>query len=224
MQTRYIKNQNAISEIEQQTLSKKNVAIVGCGGLGQYTASLLARLGICRLTIIDFDVFDETNLNRQQFATVDNIGKYKVSETQGILHLINPDVVITPHITRFTEENGASLLSGHDLVIDALDSIPDRLLLQKVCKDIGIILISAAVGGWYGQLMVIRPGDDTLREVYKNIDSGDIVSELGCPAFLPSLMASLQVAEAVKYLLSKGNLAEKKVLYIDLSTLLFERY
>ena len=220
---RYLKNKYTINEDEQTMLSQKGVAIIGCGGLGQYIASQLCRVGIGWLTIVDHDVFEESNLNRQLFSNVENIGKPKAIEAENQLKLINPDVKIKVFQERFTSDFPRANLESHELVIDALDSAIDRLTLQQVCKEINLPLISAAIAGWYGQITLIRPGDDTLNLIYKENGGTGMEKILGNPAFTPALTASLQVTEAVKYLLKKPTLKSREVLYIDLFDMLFTK-
>jgi len=221
---RYTKNFKTISESEQSLLSQKKATIIGCGGLGQYIASQLCRIGIGALNIIDHDVFDETNLNRQLYCHTENIGKSKVLETEKQLKLINPEVSITTFQERFCVENSHAALNDCDIAIDALDSIKDRLILQSACKEHDIPLVSAAIGGWYGQLLIILPGEDTLSKIYTNPEQKGIETELGNPAFTPALVASLQVCEAIKLLLNKSSFRKGEVLYIDLLNHVFEKY
>ena len=222
MQKRYLKNYKTISEEEQTILFRKKISIVGCGGLGQYIASQLCRIGIGALNIIDDDIFDETNLNRQQYCHTQNIGKAKIFETEKQLKLINPDTKITAYKIRFTSENAYDLLANSDLVIDALDSVKDRLILQEACNRLNLPIISGAIGGWYGQLTLVMPGDNTLSQIYTDSEQKGVETELGNPAFTPALMASLQVSESVKFLLNKTTLSNKKILYIDLLNLDFD--
>ena len=224
MQNRYLRNKETISAVEQDILARKSVIIIGCGGLGQYVASELCRVGILHITLIDDGDFDETNLNRQLYCTTQNINKPKVGETAKHLTDINPEINITPIYDKLSEENAVDYIKNHDLVIDALDNIKDRLILEKACKECNIILISAAIGGWYGQLAVVRPGDDTLSKIYKDSGKELIDKVLGNPAFTPAILASLQVSEALKILLKKPALPSKNVLYVDLLNLEFKIY
>ena len=219
---RYEKNFNTISKAEQKLLADKKIAIIGCGGLGQYIASLLCRIGVGFLTIIDDDSFDETNLNRQLYCHTENIGKSKVQETKKQLNKINPLVTINAIPDKLTQQTGYKYIKEHDLAIDALDSAKDRIVLQDICEETNTVLISAAIGGWYGQLTIIKPGDKTLSKIYPDSEQKGIELELGNPAFTPALLASLQASEAVKYLLSKNTLSSSQILYIDLLNLDFE--
>ena len=221
---RYTKNHNAITEEEQLLLSKKTITVIGCGGLGGHIVSQLARIGVGHLRIVEFDTFDATNLNRQIFCHTENIGFSKIIETEKQLKLINPDIQITSFPVRFTEENSSEVLKDSDIAIDALDSVASRLILQKACKNQNIPLVSAAIGGWYGQLTIIYPGDDTLDKIYKDPKQKGIETELGNPAFTPALLATLQVTETVKILLGKSNFPANKVLIIDLLNLDFKYY
>jgi molybdopterin/thiamine biosynthesis adenylyltransferase len=224
MKQRYLKNFQTLSQTEQDLLLTKKISIVGCGGLGQYIAMLFCRVGIHSLSIIDHDVFDETNLNRQLFCNVKNIGKFKVLETKEQLHLVNPEVLISAYQERFSDDNATKFLNTADVVIDALDNIKDRLLLQKYCKELNLPLITAAIGGWYGHLAVIQPGDDTLSRIYPDPEKRGVETILGNPAFTPCVVASMQVCETIKLLLGKSNLDKGGVLYIDLLNNVFETY
>ena len=145
-------------------------------------------------------------------------------ETEKQLRLINPDVSIKSHQERFSKEIAHSFLNDSDIVLDALDSIKDRLILQKACKELNLPLVSAAIGGWYGQLTVIKSGDDTLDKIYPDPEKKGVETLLGNPAFTPCLVASLQVCETVKFLLGKSNLKKGEILYVDLLNNIFEMY
>jgi molybdopterin/thiamine biosynthesis adenylyltransferase len=213
---RYSRNINAISIDEQTSLFEKSVAIIGCGGLGQQVASQLCRMGVGRLVIVDFDKFEESNLNRQIFSHSLNIGESKVSETKEALNLINPNVIIYEFVEKFQQENSEKILKNIDIVVDALDNISDRLLLNDICREMDIPLVTAAIGGWYGHVAVIRPGEETMSKIFSNPAVIGIETELGNPAFIPSIIASIQVSEVIKYLTVKPTIPEGKVLYVDL--------
>ena len=108
------------------------------------------------------------------------------------------------------------ILQGHDIIIDALDDITTRKRVQKVAKDLEIPLIHGAIAGWYGQVCTIMPGDDLLDRLYRTDKSQGEEERLGNPSFTPALVASIEVSEAIKVLLSKGVILRKEVIYIDL--------
>ena len=213
---RYLKNYAAISVTEQSQLANRHVLIVGCGGLGGYLLEYLGRLGVGHITIVDGDVFDETNLNRQLLSSQMNLGKPKVLAAKHRMLAINPLVHLETVQENLTEENATSLVKNHDIVLDVLDNIPDRLLLQRTCKEVGLPLVHGALAGWYGQVCVIQPGEDLLDLIYGNydIEQGEEL-ETGSLSFTAGLVASVQAGEAVKLLLGKPTL-NRELLAVDL--------
>jgi molybdopterin/thiamine biosynthesis adenylyltransferase len=218
LEHRYDRNKSLISKEDQALLSGKTVAVIGAGGLGGYLAELTARLGVGRLILVDGDVFEESNLNRQRFSNEDNLGKPKAYEAKKELERVNSQVEVVAVYDRISAENGRDLLDGADLVLDGVDNARTRLILQDVCHQLNIPLVHGAIGGWYGQVSVVMPGDDTLSTIYSDPDAKGVEKELGNPSFTPALVASYQVAEALKLLLGKGENLRKKILYIDTLT------
>jgi molybdopterin/thiamine biosynthesis adenylyltransferase len=213
---RYIRNMNMLSKEENEKLKDFKVCVVGCGGLGGYIIEMLGRLGIGHITAVDGDVFDETNLNRQVLSDVENLGKSKAMIAQRRMKLVNPLIEIVPIDNRITEENAEKILCGHHLIIDAIDNIYIRFLLQDTASKLNIPMIHGAIAGWYGQVATIFPGDKTLEKIYPQKDVKGLENEIGNPSFTPALIASIQVSEALKILLNKGEILRHKLLYIDL--------
>lgn len=218
---RYQKNFEALKLEEQQLLQAARVAIVGCGGLGGYFAEEFARLGVGHLILIDADRLEETNLNRQLFALENNLGKLKIEAARERLAQVNSALQITTHNQRLTEQTGKSLLSGVDLVCDALDNAQSRVELERVCHDLDIPLVLAAIGGWQGLTALSYPGDRIAEKIYgqqpKPIDQSQ-----GNPAFSPATIASIAVAESVKILTGRPVSLRHRILYIDLLKMEFE--
>lgn len=214
---RYQRNQNMISTAEQLLLFRSRIAVIGCGGLGGYIIEELARLGVSRIVAIDPDVFEEHNLNRQLLATTRNLGQAKAEAALDRVNDINPAVTVTPVKEAFCRANGRELLNGVTLVVDALDCISCRLELAETCTEMIIPLVHGAIGGWYGHVATQLPGDTTVQSIYRNwVQGKGIEKELGNPAFTPAVVASLQVAEACKIVLGKGELLRRRKLSIDL--------
>jgi len=207
-----------LSENDMDKLSKSKVCVVGCGGLGGYIIEMLARIGVGHITAIDGDVFDETNLNRQLLSNINNIGFNKAHEAKKRIEIVNPDVVINSVDVMIDDSNAHILLKGHDVIVDALDNISTRKILQKYSAELKIPVVHGAIAGFFGQVTTIYPGDNTLDLLYSgdvNFNKG-VEKELGNPAFTPALVASIEVAEVIKVLLNKGKPLRKKVLFIDL--------
>lgn len=212
---RYIRNFKTITPEQQERLKKAQVFIAGCGGLGCYVVEMLARLGIGHLTIADFQTFEQTNLNRQIFSTIKNLGCPKVLEAKERIKIVNPEVKVTTVFELLEEKNIKDFTREHEVVVDALDNFDTRLLLEKACEELNLPLVHGAVAGWYGQVTTVFPGDRTLSFIYKLKKIG-IEKELGVPSFIPAVVAGIQVAETVKILLNKKPLLQKTILYIDL--------
>ena len=219
---RYVKNTNAFSREEVEAIHAKSVCVVGCGGLGGYVAMSLARFGVGKLSLIDGDVFDPSNLNRQLFCTEANLGKSKAQEAKLALSLVNSSVEIEAYMELLVEDNCRRLLSGHDAVVDCLDSIPSRLVLEDGCASADIPLIHGAIGGFYGQVSCVFPGDGTLHTLYAGSESRPQDNPAGNPPFTPQMVAAIQCSETLKLLAGKSGLLRKKLLLIDLLRNVFQ--
>lgn len=214
---RYQRNRRAMSVADQLVLFRSRVAVIGCGGLGGYIIEELARLGVGMLTVVDPDIFEEHNLNRQLLSTVANLGTPKVQAAAGRIKDINPAVAATPHQCRFTAENGATLLAGCSIAVDALDSIPARRALAEVCREQGVALVHGSIAGWYGHVTTLLPGSGHTPGMFLNTASPKgIEQQQGNPSFTPALVASLEAAEVCKLLLGKGTALNGRALIIDL--------
>ena len=219
MDERYERNIGALSADEQELLKTKRAAIIGCGGLGGYAAEFLVRIGLGHITVIDGDLYAASNLNRQLNALETNLGKSKAEETAKRLLAIRSDLPVEAIHTFLTDENALELLKGHDVIIDALDNVKTRLLLEKAAGALGIPLVHGAVREWSAQVCVVFPGDATLSMLYQ---SGKEFEQPSVPSFAPAFCASIQASEAVKALLNRDTLLRKKLLTADLRDLSFE--
>ena len=123
---RYIRNLNALSEAECLLLQEKHVCVVGCGGLGGYVISALVRIGVGRITIVDSDSFEESNLNRQIFSQEDNLGQPKVKVIADKVKKINSEVKVKPLQVKLEEANASEIIAGVDCVVDCLDNFGAR--------------------------------------------------------------------------------------------------
>ena len=213
---RYSRNMKTLSMEENNSLKNFRVCVIGCGGLGGYIIEELGRLGIGYITAVDGDVFDESNLNRQLLSSMENLGCSKVLAAEERMRKVNPLIKVVPIYKRLDMENGLDIINGHDVVIDALDNIESRLALEKLAEEAGIPIVHGAIAGWFGQVTTVFPGDRTLSLLYPQNQNHGIERELGNPSFTPALVASIQVAEAVKILIKRGDTLKKKLLIINL--------
>ncbi|PLX96424.1 MAG: thiamine biosynthesis protein ThiF [Desulfuromonas sp.] len=214
---RYQRNRSMISCREQLCLFTSHVAVVGCGGLGGFVVEELARVGIGHITVIDPDVFEEHNLNRQLFSSIADLGRDKVAVAAQRITQVNPAVVITPVVKAFKHSNGLGLLAGAQVVVDALDCITTRLELAQVCRALEVPLVHGAIAGWYGHVTTQMPEDHSLESLYHHpgADKG-IERKLGNPSFTPAVIASLQVSEVIKVLLDRGSPLSRRLMMVDL--------
>ena len=123
---------------EQERLRRSRVAICGLGGVGGYEAILCARMGIGSVTGVDFDSFEVSNINRQMLATRDTIDRPKADAMEEALKSINPGMEVNSHQTQVDEDNVADLLSGHDVVLEAVDDMPTRVIIHRTARELGI--------------------------------------------------------------------------------------
>lgn len=212
---RYSRNMNMLSEEENKKLKEFTVAVVGCGGLGGYVIEMLARLGIGHLICIDGDTFDQSNWNRQMLSNEQNLNQYKAEAAATRVFQINSDVQTSSYIV-YLDKSKADILESCDVIVDAVDNIDTKLMLESLAELYNKPLVYGAIAGWYGQLCSILPGDQILKSVYRSKKS--IEKNLGNPSFTPATVASMQVAEVLKLLLNKGELLRHKMLFIDLLT------
>ena len=216
VERRYLRNLSMLSEAEMEKLAGCRVAVVGCGGLGGYVVELLGRLGVGHLTAVDGDCIEETNLNRQLLADDETLGQNKAEAARDRMFKVNRLVTVTPVAREITGENGLQLLAGHQVIVDAVDSIATRLLLQELAARLGVPLVHGAIAGWYGQVTTVFPEDRSLDAIYAGGAASVIERDLGNPSFTPALVASIQASEVVKLLLGRGEVLRRRVLYIDL--------
>jgi molybdopterin/thiamine biosynthesis adenylyltransferase len=217
--SRYLRNMGTIGLDGQIKLLQSAVAVVGAGGLGSTVIELLARQGIGQLIIIDNDRFTEQNLNRQIMSTEGNLGKYKVTFAAERVKDINSATTVTVFRERLTNENAQSLLTGARVVVDGLDNLPSRLVVEQACRRLAIPYVYASIGGFNGQLMTIFPEDVGLSSLYGS--SSDAVPEqgiearVGNPPATAAMIAALQVQEVVKIITGVGTPIRNQILLVD---------
>ncbi|MBW1817358.1 MAG: ThiF family adenylyltransferase [Deltaproteobacteria bacterium] len=220
---RYIRNRDIIPPEAQLKLAESRVGVVGAGGLGGHVILLLARMGIGTLVVLDHDVFDESNLNRQALSSIDVMGRPKVDAAVSAVAAVNPGVEVIPHVAKLTPDNAGEILKGSHVAVDALDNVADRFVLEDCTKGLGIPLVHGALAGFEGQLMTIFPEDEGLILLYGSREptldrASSPEAVLGVPTITPAVVASLEAMEVVKILLNRGNIFRNKLVHVDLET------
>jgi len=222
---RYVRNMKTFSPQDQVALLKAQVSIVGLGGLGGTVVEILARLGIGTLNVIDGDTFEESNLNRQFLSTPRMMAKSKADAAERRIKEINPSITVKQHSQFLDQNNGLDLLSRPDVIVDCLDNLKTRFVLERLCRQIGSPLVSAAVAGSTGHVTTIYPQDQGLKLIYgdpaKTPPHGAEAS-LGTVPYSVTFLAALECAEIVKIIQHKGSLLRNKLLVADLNDGVFD--
>ena len=197
----------------QEKLKKARVFIAGAGGLGSSSATYLAAAGVGTLRIVDHDKVELSNLNRQVLHWPEDIGQKKVSSAKGKLKRLNPQVKIEAVEEKITEANVSKLVDGYDLIVDAMDNLPTRYLLNKVAIEKNIPFFHGAVYGFEGRALTVIPGQTAcLRCVYR----GDIPEEkFPVIGVTPAVIGCIQATEVIKYLVGIGQLLANRLLVYD---------
>ena len=220
---RYLRNLESLSLAEQLTLARSRVALIGAGGLGGQAILTLARLGIGEMVVVDPDIFDDSNLNRQALCTVDQLGRSKARAAADTVQAVNPGVDLEAHQTRFDAATGPALLAGVQVVVDCLDSVEDRFTLEQTAKALGIPLVHAAIDGLLAQMMSIYPEDPGLVQLYGR-ERKTPASPLGNPVFAPAVVSVLQALEVMKILLGRGTIIRNSLLSLELESCRLEHF
>jgi len=218
MNTRYERNIPALTEEECRILQSKHVLVVGCGGLGGHIIDMLSRIGVGALRVVDGDVFEETNLNRQLLSQVPLLGKEKAAAAADHVRRINPDVAVESVAEFMTAENADRLVSNCHIVLDALDNIPSRRILAAACEKANIPYVYGAIQGWVSQAAVSMPGDKLMDKLFPD---EVLIRDKSVLSFTPTLCASMQVSLCVKLLVGRS-VETGTVYYFDLLNQEFE--
>lgn len=211
---RFVRNAGVFNASAQSALLDAHVFVAGCGGLGGYVATLLARAGVGAITLCDGDAFSESNLNRQALCREDNLGQNKAEVTAGELARIASHARLIPLVCMLTPDNALSALRGADLAVDCLDSLAARKVLATAAAKRGIAFIHGAIAGHEGFISLVRPTDNTMHIMYGSKTPGNeecAEHTLGVPTVTPAITAALQVALALQEL--TGGVASVKTLY-----------
>ncbi len=218
---RYIRNIGTIDVEGQILLLNATVAVVGAGGLGGTILQCLARMGVGRLVIVDGDVFSDHNLNRQVFAYEGNIGENKAMVASEQVQEINGSTEVTVHPEYLTSENINDILKSADVIVDALDNMSIRFLLERNAREKQIPFIHGAIGGYSGHVTTfLYDTNDVegLAAIYgdeKEVSQTGVEVQTGNPAGTPLMVAAWQVHEVIKVITKAGPSLRNKLLYMD---------
>jgi len=197
----------------QEKLKQARIFIAGAGGLGSAAATYLTAAGVGMIRVVDHDMVELSNLNRQVLHWDEDIGKKKVDSATEKLKRLNQEVEVEAIAEMVTEANISQLVAGFDLIVDAMDNLPTRYLLNKVALEKNIPLFHGAVYGFEGRAMTIIPGETAcLRCVYRGVVPGEKFPVIGVT---PAVIGCIQATEVIKYIAGIGQLLTNRLLVYD---------
>lgn len=190
----------------QKRLAKARVVVVGCGALGTHALSLLVRAGVGHVTVIDRDIVDITNLQRQTMFLESDIGRPKAKVAEDHLTKTNSEVTVKGIVADINHTNAEKMLKGATVVVDATDNMDTRFLINDFCVKNGIPWIYGGAVGTSGMVLAIVPGGPCLRCLFMSVPQpGELPTcdTVGIVNTLPSIVASLEVTETFKIIMGK---------------------
>jgi len=214
-----------VGEAGQQKLLGAKVLLLGAGGLGSPAALYLAAAGVGTIGIVDMDVVDESNLQRQILHNLDRVGERKVDSAKKSLELINPDLVVNTYDTRLGADNILDILDGYDVVVDGADNFPSRYLLNDASVKLGIPVVHGSIFRFEGMVSVFHPTEGpTYRDMVPEPPPAELApscAEAGVLGVLPGIIGSIQALEVIKVILGLGDPLIGRILSVDTTEMEF---
>ncbi len=212
----------------QQKLLDSRVLLLGAGGLGSPAALYLAAAGVGTIGIIDMDVVDESNLQRQILHNMERIGDRKVDSAKKTLTLLNPDVDVVSYDVRLGADNVMDILPGWDVIVDGTDNFPTRFLVNDASVKLGIPVVHGSIFRFEGMVTVFSPKDGpTYRDMVPEPPPAEMApscAEAGVLGVLPGIIGSIQAIETIKLLLGLGDPLIGRLLAYDSLEQSFREY
>ena len=210
---RYKRQMMLFGDEGQERLKKAHVFIAGAGGLGSPVSLYLAVAGVGTITIVDRDVIEQSNLNRQILHNDGDVGKKKTVSAEEKLTAINPDITVKAIDATIDEGNIAQLVGKAGGIVDAMDNYPTRYLLNDIAVRNGIPLFHGAIRGFYGQATTIIPGQTPcLACIFPKAPPKEVFPVVGVT---PGVIGTVQATEVLKYFLNTGDLLANRLFIWD---------
>ena len=217
-----------VGEDGQLKLLDAKVLLLGAGGLGSPAALYLAAAGVGTIGIIDMDVVDESNLQRQILHNLDRVGDRKVDSAKKTLTALNPDVNVVTYDTRLGADNIMDILDGYDVVVDGADNFPSRYLLNDASVKLGIPVVHGSIFRFEGQVTVFDPRNGpTYRDMLPEPPPPEMApscAEAGVLGVLPGIVGSVQALEALKLILGVGDSLRGRLVAFDALEMSFREF
>ena len=202
----------------QEKLLASKVLVVGAGGLGSPVALYLAAAGVGTLGIIDPDVVDLSNLQRQILHGTNDVGRLKVNSAEDTIGGLNPDTEVVAYTHRLSADNASEIIGGYDFVVEGTDNFPSKFLVNDACIFMNKPFSQGGILRYQGQTMTHVPGTACYRCVYDSappIGSVPTCSEAGVFGAIAGMLGTIQAAEALKYLVGVGANLTNQLLFFD---------
>lgn len=212
-----------VGEEGQKKLASAKILVCGAGGLGSTVLANLASVGIGtagKIGIVDNDVLELSNLNRQYIHKYENLGKIKTESAKHWINEFNPEIQVQTYTTRLDETNYQDMVKDYDFIMDCFDSFKSKFLLNKIAVQTGKTLIHGGVTEFYGQASVIIPGKTACLNCILPEEDGYVVKGVLSPAV--TTIASIESMEAIKHILDIGEKLENKLLSYNGLTMQFK--
>jgi len=217
-----------VGEEGQLKLLDAKVLLLGAGGLGSPAALYLAAAGVGTLGIVDMDVVDESNLQRQILHNLDRVGDRKVDSAKKTLTALNPDVNVVTYDMRLDASNIEEVIAGYDVIVDGADNFPIRFMLNDASVKLGIPVVHGSIFRFEGQMTVFDPKNGpTYRDMIPEPPPAELApscAEAGVLGVLPGIIGSVQALEAIKIILGYGNTLAGRLLTFDAAEMEFREY
>ncbi|MCX6529836.1 MAG: molybdopterin-synthase adenylyltransferase MoeB [Actinobacteria bacterium] len=212
----------------QAKLLGAKVLMLGAGGLGSPAALYLAAAGVGTIGIIDMDVVDASNLQRQILHNLDRIGDRKVDSAKKTLTLMNPDVNVVTYDTRLDASNIMDIIAGYDVIVDGADNFPSRYLLNDASVKLGIPVVHGSIFRFEGMVSVFHPLEGpTYRDMVPEPPPAELApscAEAGVLGVLPGIIGSIQALETIKVILKLGEPLIGRILAVDTTEMIFRTF
>lgn len=211
-----------VGEEGQKKLSRAKVLVIGAGGLGSPVCLYLAAAGIGRIGILDYDIVEISNLQRQIIHTTDDIGRAKITSAQHKMSRINPNIIIDTYFEKLTTKNAMPILQNYDFIVDATDNFAGKFLINDACVLLNKPFSHAGVLKYKGQTMTILPHKSACfacafdEPPAKELNA---IFRAGLFGVVPGIIGCIQASEVIKYILNLGELLTNTLLTMDIKTM-----
>lgn len=209
-----------LGEDGQEKLSQAKILVCGAGGLGSTVLTALSSVGVGTIGIVDNDVLELSNLNRQYIHKIDALGEVKVESAKKWINEFNPEITVNTYQIRLDENNYHDIVKDYDFIMDCFDSFKSKFLLNKIAVETGKTLIHGGVTEFYGQVSVIVPNKTACLNCILPEEDTYLVKGVLSPAV--STIASIQAMEAIKHILNIGDSLQNKLLNYNGLTMQFK--